>query len=145
MKPSKGARYHLYWFLSHYLSQSSPPTYALSYLHRPPRVVSSSTLPRPCYYKRYSHNYMVYSGAYCNIGYSPQFTTKTRYTQDTYMDTFAIHTWINPAQYTPDTSAIHVYPNVFRSAPPGYICIQYDTRKSMYLPLLAACARYDTR
>ena len=47
-------RYH-YWFLSHYLSQSSPPTYALSSLHRLLRVVSSSTLSRPCYYKRYSH------------------------------------------------------------------------------------------
>ena len=45
----------IYWFLSHYLTHSSPPTYALSSLHRPLRVVSSSTLPRPGD-KRYSHN-----------------------------------------------------------------------------------------
>ena len=60
--------------------------------------------------------------------------------QDTCADTSVIHTWIHHAQYTPDTSAIQLYPNVFRSAPPGYIWIQYDTRKSMYLPLGCLCA-----
>ena len=62
------------------------------------------------------------------------------YGQDTCHDTSGIHSRIQLPQYTHDTPAIHVYPNVFRSAPPGYIGIQYDTRKSMYLPLGCLCA-----
>ena len=48
----------IYWFLSHYLShESSPPTHALSSLHRHPdaRVVSSSHLCPDSFLKPFSN------------------------------------------------------------------------------------------